>query len=120
MKKPKVETEQKRPRTAFNREQLEVLRREFDENKYLSEERRKRLATELELNESQIKIWFQNKRAKVKKSVSGSGESLALELMAQGLYDHSTMAAPPGDEDRDESHEELTLAQTSKHECASP
>lgn len=83
--------DQKRPRTAFNREQLDILTREFDENKYLSEERRKRLSLELKLTESQIKIWFQNKRAKVKKTSSSDESRLANELMRQGLYDHSTV-----------------------------
>ena len=79
----------KRPRTAFTNEQLARLRREFDENRYLTEQRRQDLAQELKLNESQIKIWFQNKRAKAKKS-SGVRNGLALQLMAQGLYNHAT------------------------------
>lgn len=36
-------------------------------SRYLTEKRRQDLARELGLNESQIKIWFQNKRAKIKK-----------------------------------------------------
>lgn len=52
-------------------------------HRYLTEKRRQDLASELGLNESQIKIWFQNKRAKLKKS-SGRPNPLALELMAQG------------------------------------
>ena len=70
--------------------QLTVLRREFDSSHYLTEDRRQRLATELGLHESQIKIWFQNKRAKLKKA-SGVPNPLAVELMAQGLYNHCTM-----------------------------
>ncbi|ESO04671.1 hypothetical protein HELRODRAFT_127402, partial [Helobdella robusta] len=77
--------DEKRPRTAFTGDQLARLKREFNENKYLTEERRTCLAKELSLNESQIKIWFQNKRAKMKKA-SGVKNQLALQLMAQGLY----------------------------------
>ena len=91
IKKRTKSEEEKRPRTAFTAEQLSSLKREFDENRYLTEERRQKLAEELDLNESQIKIWFQNKRAKMKKS-AGVRNSLALQLMAQGLYNHSTLA----------------------------
>ena len=62
----------KRPRTAFNGEQLERLQREFFESRYLTEARRERLAGELGLAGSQVKIWFQNKRAKMKKSERGN------------------------------------------------
>ena len=87
---------EKRPRTAFSTEQLSRLKREFEENRYLTEERRKNLANELGLNENQIKIWFQNKRAKIKKSSGQRGE-LAQMLAAQGLYNHSTV--PVDEED---------------------
>ncbi|XP_028825555.1 homeobox protein engrailed-2a [Denticeps clupeoides] len=91
-RKPKKKTpskEDKRPRTAFTAEQLQRLKAEFQTNRYLTEQRRQSLAQELGLNESQIKIWFQNKRAKIKKA-SGTKNSLALHLMAQGLYNHAT------------------------------
>ncbi|VDN36483.1 unnamed protein product [Gongylonema pulchrum] len=51
--------EEKRPRTAFTAEQLERLKQQFMDNRYLTEKRRQELAHELGLNESQIKIWFQ-------------------------------------------------------------
>ncbi|XP_036218697.2 segmentation polarity homeobox protein engrailed [Bactrocera oleae] len=90
-KQPKDKTtDEKRPRTAFSSEQLARLKREFNENRYLTERRRQQLSAELGLNEAQIKIWFQNKRAKIKKS-SGSKNPLALQLMAQGLYNHTTV-----------------------------
>ena len=81
-------TPEKRPRIAFTNEQLSSLKREFDENRYLTEERRASLAQQLDLTDAQVKIWFQNKRAKLKKT-SAPRNQLALSLMAQGLYNHS-------------------------------
>ena len=81
----------KRPRTAFSSDQLNKLRQEFQANRYLTEERRRHLSRELGLNENQIKIWFQNKRAKLKKSAGEKGE-LAKMLESQGLYNHQTVA----------------------------
>ena len=43
------------------------LKSEYEKNHYLSEEKRRLLSIELGLTESQVKIWFQNKRAKQKK-----------------------------------------------------
>ncbi|CAL8372285.1 unnamed protein product [Arctogadus glacialis] len=99
LKKTKNEKEDKRPRTAFTAEQLQRLKTEFQANRYITEQRRQSLAQELSLNESQIKIWFQNKRAKIKKA-SGFKNGLALQLMAQGLYNHSTTTIQ---EDKEES-----------------
>lgn len=95
-----VTPEEKRPRTAFSGEQLARLKTEFAENRYLTEPRRQQLSRELGLNEAQIKIWFQNKRAKIKKA-TGQKNPLALQLMAQGLYNHSTV---PVDENGEEIH----------------
>ncbi|XP_048390736.1 homeobox protein engrailed-1a [Stegostoma tigrinum] len=100
LKKKKSEKEDKRPRTAFTAEQLQRLKAEFQTNRYITEQRRQTLAQELSLNESQIKIWFQNKRAKIKKA-SGLKNSLALHLMAQGLYNHSTTTIQDDKEDSD-------------------
>ncbi|XP_031636951.1 segmentation polarity homeobox protein engrailed-like [Contarinia nasturtii] len=102
-RKPKVpkvkgENDEKRPRTAFSSEQLARLKREFNENHYLNEQRRQKLSSELGLNEAQIKIWFQNKRAKIKKTC-GQKNPLAMQLAAQGLYNHSTVALTKEDEE---------------------
>ncbi|RLU17515.1 hypothetical protein DMN91_009750 [Ooceraea biroi] len=91
--------EEKRPRTAFSGEQLARLKKEFAENRYLTEKRRQQLSRDLGLNEAQIKIWFQNKRAKIKKA-SGQKNPLALQLMAQGLYNHSTVPLSKEEEEQ--------------------
>ncbi|KAL7077991.1 hypothetical protein ACQ4LE_002294 [Meloidogyne hapla] len=88
-KKKDIGEEDKRPRTAFTVEQLERLKGQFIANRYLTEKRRQELAHELGLNESQIKIWFQNKRAKLKKSVQRAHQTLAIQsikLQNRELY----------------------------------
>ncbi|XP_039447985.1 homeobox protein E60-like [Culex pipiens pallens] len=103
----------KRPRTAFSGPQLARLKHEFAENRYLTERRRQQLSAELGLNEAQIKIWFQNKRAKIKKS-SGHKNPLALQLMAQGLYNHSTVPLTREEEELQEMQAAAAAAAESR------
>ena len=61
----------RRARTAFTYEQLVSLENKFKATRYLSVCERLNLALQLGLSETQVKIWFQNRRTKWKKQNPG-------------------------------------------------
>ncbi|CAL1685766.1 unnamed protein product [Lasius platythorax] len=79
----------KRPRTAFTAAQIKSLEAEFERNKYLSVAKRLQLSKNLKLTETQIKIWFQNRRTKWKRKYTND-----VEILAQQYYSSLGIPAP--------------------------
>ncbi|CAH1117270.1 unnamed protein product, partial [Phaedon cochleariae] len=79
----------KRPRTAFTAAQIKSLEGEFERNKYLSVAKRCQLSKTLKLTETQIKIWFQNRRTKWKRKYTND-----IEVLAQQYYNSMGILTP--------------------------
>ncbi|NXW43875.1 NKX31 protein, partial [Nyctiprogne leucopyga] len=81
---PRPPKQAKRSRAAFSHTQIIELERKFSHQKYLSAPERAHLAKNLQLTETQVKIWFQNRRYKTKrKQVATEISSLDTRLVGQ-------------------------------------
>ncbi|KAJ8263163.1 hypothetical protein COCON_G00156200 [Conger conger] len=81
---------QKRSRAAFTHLQVLELEKKFNHQKYLSAPERAHLASSLRLTETQVKIWFQNRRYKTKRKQLTSEYSKDMFQQSEGLPFHDT------------------------------
>ncbi|KAL2078951.1 hypothetical protein ACEWY4_024695 [Coilia grayii] len=104
-------TRKKKTRTVFSRSQVFQLESTFDIKRYLSSADRAGLAASLHLTETQVKIWFQNRRNKWKRQIAADMEAANLCYSTQRVvrvpilyHEHpaptafnlgSTQASPP-------------------------
>ncbi|XP_006824470.1 uncharacterized protein LOC102804764 [Saccoglossus kowalevskii] len=72
------EKKKKKARTTFTGRQIFELERQFEVKKYLSASERAEMASLLNVTDTQVKIWFQNRRTKWKKQ-DGISNSEAAE-----------------------------------------
>ncbi|XP_076295851.1 H6 family homeobox isoform X1 [Lasioglossum baleicum] len=75
----------KKTRTVFSRSQVFQLESTFDMKRYLSSSERAGLAASLRLTETQVKIWFQNRRNKWKRQLAAELEAANMAHAAQRL-----------------------------------
>ncbi|NXA70407.1 DBX2 protein, partial [Mohoua ochrocephala] len=81
-------------RAVFSEEQRKALEKMFQKQKYISKTDRKKLALNLGLKESQVKIWFQNRRMKWRNSKEKevlSNRCLQEEGLQENYLSRSTM-----------------------------
>lgn len=104
-----VEGKRKHTRPTFSGHQIFALEKTFEQTKYLAGPERTRLAYSLGMTESQVKVWFQNRRTKWRKRhAAGLGEKKPNDE-GQNEEDEVSQIADVDEEHRSPSPEDETF-----------
>ncbi|XP_054167133.1 homeobox protein Nkx-6.2-like isoform X1 [Oppia nitens] len=90
----------KHTRPTFSGHQIYILEKTFEQTKYLAGPERAKLAYALGMSESQVKVWFQNRRTKWRKR--HAAEMATAKKKHQNNLDLSGQEDMSSDEDTDE------------------
>lgn len=113
----------KRIRTAFSPSQLLQLEHAFEKNHYVVGNERRQLAQNLNLTETQVKVWFQNRRTKHKRQKQEDENCCnPRDSDTSTPKDHSSSLSPSEEEEEEEveEEEEETSSQDSFSDISAP
>ena len=80
----------KKQRPLFSPHQIQAMENEFAKQRYVTEDKRAKLASEVNLTETQVKTWFQNRRTKWKKEAKN--EASAAPRCSHEEMEHDSLA----------------------------
>ncbi|KAF2892400.1 hypothetical protein ILUMI_13772, partial [Ignelater luminosus] len=95
------DTKKKHTRPTFSGQQIFALEKTFEQTKYLAGPERAKLAYALGMTESQVKVWFQNRRTKWRKKHAAE---MATAKRKQEVLDNQTDENSDVISDTEEEH----------------